>query len=278
VNEPLVSAEWLLGHLDDPELVLADVRWYLAGKRGRDAYDAGHIPGARFVDLDRELAAPKGQGPGRHPLPRAATFAALLSRLGFAPGKRIVAYDDAGGAIAARLWWLMRYFGLGATAVLDGGIDAFVAEGGQLSRDEPVDAGAPLLELHPRTELVVDAAAVERIRDNPRATVIDARAPERYQGKSEPIDARPGHVPGAVNLPFAENLAGGRFKPRAELATRFAAALEQDGIVSYCGSGVTACHNLLALSLLGRDDALLYEGSWSDWAADASRPAATGES
>jgi thiosulfate/3-mercaptopyruvate sulfurtransferase len=270
----LTDTEWLARHLDDPAVVIADVRWYLQGRRGADTYAEGHLPGAAFVDLDRELAADRG--PGRHPLPDAARFAATLSRLGVTRDSIVVAYDDAGGAIAARLWWLLRYFGLPIGRVLDGGLPAWVAEGRPLTKDVPARAPAPPLDLTPHPEMVVDADAVAALPAS--AVVLDARAPERYEGRTEPVDARPGHIPGARNAPFAGNLANGRFLAPDALRARYAAlgALDAPTVVAYCGSGVTACHDLLALSLAGRPDARLYEGSWSDWARDPRRPAATG--
>src|SRR5262249_28760292 len=173
---------------------------------------------------------------------------------------------------------LFRHFGLPIAAVLDGGIGAWCAAGGALSAEAPAIVPAPRLLLVARTGDVVDKVAVDRLRGEPRAALLDARAAERFEGQSEPTDARPGHIPGARSAPFAANLVapGGAFHPRDALAARFEAALGADTIVSYCGSGVTACHNLLALSLLGREDALLYEGSWSDWSADPSLPAALG--
>ncbi len=276
-ENPLIDAGWLLRHRD--EAIVVDVRWYLSpagpagtprtpGRRGRDAYLAGHIPGAFFVDLDGELAAPPGQGPGRHPLPSVATFQRVLSRIGARRDSLVVAYDDAGGAIAARMWWLMRYHGLGGGRVLDGGIAAWIAAGGALSREVPADAGAPALALAVRPEMVVDADAVAA--RPPDALLVDARAPERYRGEVEPVDPRAGHIPGAVNHPWQDNLVDGRMRDPEALAERYAAG--DRPVIAYCGSGVTACHDLLALALAGRPDAKLYEGSWSDWSSDPSRP------
>lgn len=277
---PLVTAEELRALAADPSVRILDARWYLTGKRGADEYAAGHLPGAAFVDLERDLSSPKGAGPGRHPLPTAASFAAVLSRLGVTATTRVVAYDDAGGAIAARVWWLLRHFGLPRGAVLDGGIGAWTRAGGPLTTEAPVIVPAAPLALVARSDDVVDKRAVDRLRVAPDAVVLDARAAERFEGKSEVIDARAGHVPGARSAPFAGNLAspGGRFLDRAALARRYGdvGASGARTIVCYCGSGVTACHDLLALALVGRPDALLYEGSWSDWAADASLPAAVG--
>ena len=274
----LTTPAWLADHRDDSTVVIADVRWSLAGPSGRTLSDQGHIPGAHFVDLDRDLAAPKGRGPGRHPLPDEKDFARVLSRIGVRRESRVVAYDGAGGAIAARLWWLLRYFGVGGGSVLDGGLAAWQALGGELTEEEPSPVDAPLLELNPNRALVAEATEVEMLREHGRAVILDARALERYEGREEPIDPRPGHIPGARSAPFAENLEGGRMRPADELAARYRelGALEAETIVAYCGSGVTACHDLLALTLVGRDDAKLDPGSWSDWSSDPSRPAATG--
>jgi thiosulfate/3-mercaptopyruvate sulfurtransferase len=234
------------------------------------------------VDVDSELSSPPGPGrPGRHPLPSAAQVAAALSRLGVGPDTTVVAYDDAGGGIAARLWWLLRYFGHGGGRVLDGGIQAWTASGGPLVKVVPPARAAPPLALVPDPRMVVDRRRVAELARSPAALVLDARAPERFEGRVEPIDARPGHVPGARNAPFVENLVApeGAFRDRAELARRYGelGAAKAEAIVAYCGSGITACHDLLALDLVGRPDALLYEGSWSDWAGDPTLPAAQGK-
>ena len=282
MTSPLVTVPWLAAHLDDPGVIVCDVRWYLAGPiRGADAYAAGHLPGAVFVDLEGELSSPKGPGrPGRHPLPTAGQISALLARLGAGKDTLVVGYDDAGGGIAARLWWLLRYLGHGGGRVLDGGIQAWKAAGHPLETAVRARRPAPPLTLVPRPGMVVDKHRVAELAKRPDAVVLDARAPERFEGKIETVDARPGHIPGAKNAPFAENLvaAGGTFRRRDELERRYAAlgATTARTVVASCGSGVTACHDLLALSLLGRDDALLYEGSWSDWAADPSLQAALG--
>ncbi|MDI1477498.1 sulfurtransferase [Polyangium sp. y55x31] len=279
---PLVTVDWLAAHASDPRVRVVDVRWYLSGKRGVDAYEAGHIPGASFVDLDAELAGDPSRGPGRHPLPAAEKFAALLSRLGVTEDSIVVAYDDAGGAIAARMWWLLRHFGHLGGRVLDGGIGAWITSGRALDTAPPRVTPAPPLALRPGGAPVVDKADVARLAalGLPEAVVLDARARERYEGRSEPIDARAGHVPGARNAPFVENLVspGGAFLPREALDARYRAlgALDAKSVVCYCGSGVTACHDLLALAILGREDAALYEGSWSDWARDAALPIETG--
>jgi thiosulfate/3-mercaptopyruvate sulfurtransferase len=282
MTSPLVSASWLAAHLDDPRVVVADVRWYLSGNRGADEYARGHIPGAAFVDLDTELSsAPAPDRPGRHPLPSAAQLSALLARLGAGPDAIVVGYDDAGGGIAARLWWLLRYFGHGGGRVLDGGIQAWIAGGRPIETAVRARKAAPPLALAPRPQMVVDKRRVLALSRSPSAVILDARARERFEGLLEPVDARPGHVPGARNAPFAENLVapGGTFREPAELARLYAAlgATGAETVVAYCGSGVTACHDLLALALAGREDALLYEGSWSDWARDPELEAALGK-
>jgi thiosulfate/3-mercaptopyruvate sulfurtransferase len=284
---PLVDVAWLAAHAGDPRVRVLDVRWYLGPRRGADEYTRGHLPGAAFVDVDRELASPPSSGPGRHPLPTKEAFVRTLSRLGVGRDTLVVAYDDAGGAIAARLWWLLRHFGHGGGRVLDGGITAWTGAGHPLSTDVPVIAPAEPLDLAsgPAGD-VIDRTGVDALRRElgaghapGNAVILDARAPDRYEGKVEPIDARPGHVPGARSAPFAGNLApGGVFLDREALADRYGrlGALDAARVVCYCGSGVTACHDLLALALLGREDAMLYEGSWSDWASDPSLPAALG--
>jgi thiosulfate/3-mercaptopyruvate sulfurtransferase len=295
---PLVDVAWLAARLRDPGVRVVDCRWVLgAAGRGAEEHRRGHIPGAVHADVDADLSGGLGAqrgsparspqastgppGPGRHPIPSADAFARTLARLGVTPGALVVAYDDAGGAIAARLWWLLRYFGLGgAGRVLDGGIQAWIAAGQPLETGEPAVAPAPLLELTPGGAPVADKADVDRRRRDPAAVILDARARERYEGRSEPIDARAGHIPGARSAPFAGNLRapGGPFLDRDALERRYLelGALDAGAVVCYCGSGVTACHALLALDLLGRSDAILYEGSWSDWARDPALPAAEG--
>lgn len=277
---PLVDVRWLADHLDDPRVRVVDCRWYLSGRRGADEYARGHIPGAVHLDVDADLAGPAQHGPGRHPLPSAADFARVLARAGIGPGSLVVGYDDAGGAIAARLWWLLRYFGHPGGRVLDGGLQAWTAAGHPLSTEAPAIAPAPVMDLVAGGAPVADKTRVDALRRDPSAVILDARARERYEGQSEPIDARPGHIPGARSAPFAENLRApsGAFLERAELERRYRdlGALEAKTVVCYCGSGVTACHDLLALATLGREDAILYEGSWSDWARDEALPAAKG--
>jgi thiosulfate/3-mercaptopyruvate sulfurtransferase len=277
---PLVDAAWMAAHLGDPDVVIADVRWYLDGRSGRDAYEAGHLPSAVFVDLDTVLAADPSTGGGRHPLPDPGVFAGSLGRLGIGEGTTVVAYDDAGGTVAARLWWMLRAVGQDA-AVLDGGIAAWTGalETGT-GADRPTVARTPVPWPTDRLATGDEVAAVSEGRIG-GARLLDARAAERYAGKVEPIDPRAGHIPHAVNAPFAENLdaATGRFRPADELRVRYAGLLGEppQEAIAYCGSGVTACHTLLALEVAGLPAGRLYAGSWSEWSGRADRPVATGD-
>jgi thiosulfate/3-mercaptopyruvate sulfurtransferase len=265
---PIVSPEWLRDHLTDSDLRVIDFRWSLRGP-GREAYEQGHIPGAVFVDLEDVTGTAGG---GRHPLPTGVQLTEEMRRAGVDSDTKVVVYDDAGGSIAARLWFLLRWFGHGAQAVLDGGLQAW---------GQPLDTAIPSVRAgnfgwsEPDRSKVLDFEAVSRLRGVP---VLDARAGERYRGEREPVDPKAGHVPGALSAPWMENLGpDGRFKAPAELRKQFA-ALGADKVspVVYCGSGVNACHDLLALELAGLAGARLYAGSWSDWSSrDA--PIATGK-
>jgi thiosulfate/3-mercaptopyruvate sulfurtransferase len=282
MTSPLVAPDWLAARMDDGRTVVVDVRWYLQGKRGIDEYRAGHLPGAHFLDIERDLSSEPGPGrPGRHPLPSPETFAAALARIGVRDDSIVVAYDDSSGATAARLWWLLRYFGHDIGRVLDGGIQAWVASGRAVETTMPAVREASPLRLTARPEMVVNKARVREMSERGEGLLLDARAAERYEGKVEPIDARPGHIPGAKSAPFAANLQapGGPWLGPGELARRYGALGigEKAPIVAYCGSGVTACHDLLALAMMGHEDALLYEGSWSEWASDPALPAAVGK-
>lgn len=265
---PLVSGDWLAAHLDD--VVVVDVRWYLDGRSGRAAYEAGHVPGARFLDLDADLSDPASTERGRHPLPSPERFAAALGRIGVAPGTPVVAYDDAGGSVAARLWWLLHVLGDPA-AVLDGGIAAWP---GELTTEVPEVVPVERPPVPWPTDRFVEPDDVQDA-----GVVLDARAAARYAEGDPAIDPRPGHVPGARSAPWAANLGGdGRLLPAADLRARYEAlgVGEATTVVAYCGSGVTACHDLLALEVAGLGRTALYPGSWSQWGADPSRPAATG--
>lgn len=266
--QPVVDSEWLARHRD--EVVVADVRWYLDGRSGAEAYAAGHLPGAVFVDLDRCLAGPPSPAEGRHPLPPPEVFAACMAALGIGDGRPVVAYDDARGSVAGRLVWLLRILGE-AAALLDGGLAAWT---GPLDvGDRPGEAVEPA-RFTARPWPPDRLAGIDEVAGG-AAVVVDVRAPERYRGEVEPIDPRAGHVPGAVNLPWTGNVdpATGLFRSPAELRDRYAGV---DRPVVHCGSGVNACHTLLALEVAGLAGARLYPGSWSQWSSDPSRPVATG--
>jgi thiosulfate/3-mercaptopyruvate sulfurtransferase len=273
---PLVSVNWLAAHRTDPVLRIADVRWSLSGPPGRERFEAGHIPGAAFLDADRELSSP-GEGPGRHPIPSPEKLAAVLGARGIGDEHVVVAYDDAGGSIAARLWWLFRHYGHdGACAVLDGGIRAWTDAGEPLVTDTARIPPADWTPSDARDD-TLDAATLSVLMDG-ELLLLDARAGERYRGETEPIDSRAGHIPGALSAPWSANLGpDGRFLAADVLRERYASlGAGQRPIVAYCGSSLSASHDLLALELAGIGGARLYEGSWSDWSSDPSRPVATG--
>ncbi len=261
MDSPLVSGTWLAAHLDDVRVV--DVRWYLDPVRsGRDEYYRGHLPEAVWLDVDTDLSDPPSTAAGRHPLPSPERFAAALGRVGIAEGTPVVAYDDAGGSTAARLWWLLHALGEPA-AVLDGGLAAWP---GELTR------AAPEVVPVERPARPWPAPRFRTADELAGAFVLDARTAQRYADGDPAIDPRPGHVPGARSRPWAENLDGsGRFRPTAELRERYA-DVASGPVVAYCGSGVTACHDLLALTVAGIEDLALYPGSFSQWGADRTRP------
>jgi thiosulfate/3-mercaptopyruvate sulfurtransferase len=260
----LISAEDLAARLDAPNLRLADIRWYVGEPgRGRREYDEGHLPGALFVDLDGDLAAPRGAG--RHPLPDPVAFAARVGALGIGPEDLVVAYDDSLGTIAARLWWMLDNLGHPRVALLDGGLKAWRAAGLPLSTEAVALPFRDPLPLAGAWTGVVDRAALIDRMDE--VSLLDSRAPERYRGETEPIDPRPGHIPSAINAPARMSLdADGRFLQPADLAERLKAVAPADRpVVTSCGSGVTACHTAFAFRLAGLPDPLLYPGSYSDW-------------
>jgi thiosulfate/3-mercaptopyruvate sulfurtransferase len=263
------------------DLVIVDCRFdLLHPDAGRQLYLQAHIPGARYADLNRDLSAPVTATSGRHPLPEPEKFAALLARLGVRQAVQVVVYDSAGGAYAARLWWMLRAWGHTAVAVLDGGYPAWTGAGGATVAGEEPPASGPILAPPIAVWPVVSAAEVAALLPDPQQLLVDARAAERFAGSVEPIDAVAGHVPGAVNHPFFMNLgADGRFLPATELRQRWQSRLgsrDPEHLVAMCGSGVTACHNLLALAVAGLTGAKLYAGSWSEWIRDPRRPTATG--
>jgi thiosulfate/3-mercaptopyruvate sulfurtransferase len=261
VDVPLVSVDWLRARLGDPGLVVVDCRYRLGEPgAGERLWRESHIPGAAFLDVDRDLAAPPGER-GRHPLPEPADFEAASRRAGIAP-TTVVAYDEAAEGGAARLWWLLRHFGHTEVAVLDGGLRAWREAGGPMrGGQEEIEPGS--LRARPRED---DTVGIEELQATP-PLLLDARAPERYRGEREPIDSVAGHIPGAHNLPFVEVAPDGRFLPPDQLRARFeAAGAGPDAhFVAYCGSGVTACVLLLGAELAGLERGRLYPGSWSEW-------------
>lgn len=273
----MVDVPWLTDRLASGRPpVLADVRWYLDGRSGRDAHERGHLPGAVFVDLDRALAAEPGPAVGRHPLPAPEAFAAAMSALGIGDGTTVVAYDDAGGVVAARLVWMLRATGHDA-ALLDGGLAAWT---GTLETGPATTEPAHLTPRPWPDELLADVDATADAASRGTAVVIDARDDDRYRGDREPVDPRAGHIPGAYNVPVRGNvLPDGTLLPVPVLRERFAQAGITDAadVISYCGSGVNACHNLLALEHAGLGVGRLFPGSWSQYSSDPARPAATGD-
>lgn len=270
----LISVQDLAARFGDPALRIADVRWYVGEpERGRREYDESHLPGAVFVDLDRDLAATSG--PGRHPLPDPGAFAARMAKLGIGRDQLVVAYDDSLGTIAARLWWMLDNLGHQRVALLDGGLKAWRAAGVPLSTDRVAHpAGEPLVPSGGWSGVIDRPALIDRLGE---VSLLDARAPERYRGETEPVDPRPGHIPSAINAPARISLDGdGRFLPPTELAERLGAvAPAHRPVVVSCGSGVTACHTAFAFRLAGLPDPLLYPGSYSDWSR-TDLPVATG--
>ena len=280
---PLATVSWLADHLDDPRVRVLDARFVLTDpEAGPGAYADGHVPGASYVHLERDLSAPKrpGGAGGRHPLPDPVVLAARLGGLGIGNGTWVVVYDDPRGGqgmYAARAWWLLRWLGHAAVAVLDGGWPAWLAAGGPVSTDVPHPEPTPF---EPRVQEGWVVTAEEVASRAPDSVLIDSRARPRYLGEVEPIDPKAGHVPGAANVDWAASLdEEGHFRPAEAQRERFRMAEGRELIV-YCGSGVSAAANVLALSLAGRPpgaETRLYAGSWSDWVSDPSRPVATGE-
>jgi thiosulfate/3-mercaptopyruvate sulfurtransferase len=283
----LISAAQLQDRLARPGCLVFDVRHSLADHQaGRRAYEQAHIPGALYLDNELQLAAPRTGRNGRHPLPDLADFAALMCFQGLTSDSQVVVYDATGGMFAAHLWWMVRWLGHSAVAVLDGGWAAWQAAGGAEEsgpKSPAVSEARAVQSLNPARRPAmptVDARVVQDNLDAPVFTVVDARAPDRFRGDAEPMDPVAGHIPGALNRPFQENLAAdGRFKEPGVLRAEFEALMEgqpPSRIVHQCGSGITACHNLFAMELAGLGGSVLYPGSWSEWCSDPSRPVARG--
>lgn len=279
----LLSAAELAARLDQPGLRILDCRFVLEDPAyGALHYEQGHIPGARYADLERDLSGPVQKGvTGRHPLPDPARLVERLRAWGIDDDSQVVLYDDGPGAFAARAWWLLAWLGKrDGVFLLDGGLKAWRAADLPLTAERPAVVPGHFGG-RPDPSLLVDAEALRRRLDDPQLTLIDARALPRFRGEVEPLDPVAGHIPGARCAAFTDNLdADGRFLPREQLRRRFAGLLDgrpAERLVAYCGSGVTACHNLFALSLAGYPLAPLYAGSWSEWLTDPSRPVATGD-
>ena len=283
-HSTLIQASELMGLLDNrSEVVVIDTSFDLADTQaGERGHAASHLPGAFYAHLERDLSGtPTGRN-GRHPLPERAVFAASVGRWGVRPGVQVVVYDGHGGMYAARLWWMLRWLGHGEVAVLDGGVAAWKAAGGVMNG---VMSAAPVVPTHAApypdcTGLTLAISADELLPRLGKSPLIDARMAERFRGDAEPLDAQAGHIPGARNRFFKDNLnASGRFKSAAQLKEEFSALLGLNApnqVVHQCGSGVTACHNLLAMEMAGFSGSALYAGSWSEWSADPSRPIARG--
>lgn len=272
----LVSCEELARHLDDPEWRIVDCRHLLSDVGyGEKAYAEGHVPGAVFMHLDRDLSGPMNGLNGRHPLPDPQLLAEKLGALGIGRKPQVVVYDDDGGMYAVRLWWLLRWMGHDRVAVLDGSIRQWIVQGRPLTTDAPKYAPAVfVVELR---DWVVTSGQVETNLHANDFCLIDARGPDRFRGENETMDPVGGHIPGARNRFFRDNLDAGSFRPAAELRQEYLSVLagvEPAQVVMYCGSGVTACHNLLAMEIAGLPGARLYAGSWSEWCANPRRPVA----
>ncbi|MFW1676795.1 sulfurtransferase [Pontibacter sp. JAM-7] len=276
----LLDAETLFQTLkqDTADVLLLDCRFDLADPQaGLFAYSEGHLPGAFFLDLERHLSAPVTESTGRHPLPDPNALLATLNSFGLTAGHQVVVYDDCGGAMAARAWWLIRWLGHEAVALLDGGIQAWQAVAGELSRVMPVAEAGQDYQPRPQPQLALALDALLPTLKMAKAVLVDARAAARFRGEMEPIDPVAGHVPGALNRPLTDNLVQGRFKPAEQLAREWVALLQglpAASVVHMCGSGVTACHNLLAMEHAGLSGSRLYPGSWSEWILDPQRPVA----
>lgn len=287
MNALLIQAEELRGRLARPGCLVFDVRHDLADHgAGRRSYEAGHVPGALYLDPETQLSGPRTGRNGRHPLPERTEFAALMRSQGLTARTQVVVYDAGNGMFAARLWWMLRWLGHESVALLDGGWAAWLAAGGEAEtgwRDPALSEAQAIqgtvLSGKPSMPLV-DARAVMANLDERRFTVLDARAADRFSGAAETLDPVGGHIPGALNRPFHDNIGpDGRFKPPARLREEFEALLGDrldHGVVHQCGSGITACHNLLAMELAGLRGSALYPGSWSEWCSEPTRPVAQG--
>ena len=273
----LVDVATLAAHLDDPDWLVVDVRHQLADTAyGERVYAEGHVAGAVFLHCDRDLSGPMNGSNGRHPLPAPEALAIRLGAIGIGPATQVVVYDDAQGMISGRLWWLLRWLGHARVAVLDGGLQAWLAANQPLSQEMPLLRPTNFVAM--ANDAMVDADYVQAFLQTSRMYLVDARSPDRFRGENETIDPVGGHIPGAVNRFFRDNLqADGCFKPAAELRAEWLAVLAgaaPESVVHQCGSGVSACHNVLAMEIACLPGSRLYAGSWSEWCADCRRPVA----
>ncbi|PIW39692.1 MAG: sulfurtransferase [Hydrogenophilales bacterium CG15_BIG_FIL_POST_REV_8_21_14_020_62_31] len=278
----LVSTDDLARHLDDPHWIVIDCRFSLTDPEdGRSAYSKGHIPGARYAHLDADLAGPIGPDTGRHPLPDVETLALKLCRWGVGVNKQVVVYDDSFGSMAVRLWWLLRWLGHPGVALLDGGYPKWLRERRPTTQEVPEPIGKGICARLPESSLYVNADQVMQAVVTGDKLILDARPERRFSGEYEPLDTVAGHVPGAVNWNFEENLdIDGTYSPPEALRENYQALLKgraPSDVIHMCGSGVTACHNILAMEIAGLSGSRLYVGSWSEWVTDPSRPIALGE-
>ncbi len=281
MSSTVVSTESLASQLDNPNWVVIDCRFTLTDtEAGRKAYEASHIPGARYAHLDNDLSSPITPTSGRHPLPNLAEFCSKLGAWGITPDSQVVVYDDSFGSMAVRLWWLLRGLGHQKVALLDGVLPKWVREKHPMT-DAPPAVTATVYPCPERPEWGVDAAVVDSIRESTSHKLVDARPEQRFSGEREPLDTVAGHIPGAINWVFEENLdLDGTYLPADELRENFARLLGDvppQNVVHTCGSGVTACHNILAMEIAGLSGSRLYPGSWSEWIRDPHRPVATGD-
>lgn len=277
--QTLITPEQLAPHLNDPLWRVFDCRHELSNpEAGERAYRQSHIPNAQFLHLDRDLSGRKTGKNGRHPLPDPAAFAELMARCGVSNSSQVIAYDDAGGMCAARLWWMLRWLGHKHVAVLDGSFPAWQQAGLPITSEIP--KVQPAKFEWQLSDQPVDIASVMSKLGDPKVLLLDCRGADRFRGENETIDPVAGHIPGAINRPFRDNLTPeGRFRSPNDLRKDYSSILRDrptDNVVAYCGSGVSACHNLLALAYAGFDGARLYAGSWSEWCSDGQRPIATG--
>ncbi len=280
-SNTLVTTEDLAAHLNDPNWVILDCRFTLTDTvAGRQAYEKAHIPGARYVHLDDDLSAPTGELTGRHPLPDPRVLTEKLCQWGVGVNKQVVVYDDSYGAMATRLWWMMRWLGHPGVALLDGGYPKWLREKRPVTAEPPVPHTASCACLPEPTQIVGADEVLHASRSGDQL-IIDARPDRRFSGEFEPLDPVAGHVPGAINYPFDENLdMDGTYLPPEALRENYQALLKGKAawqVIHMCGSGVTACHNILAMEIAGLPGSRLYPGSWSEWITDPARPVATGE-